>query len=156
MKAISEALFKKLIFDVVAEYMTTIPEEAARRLLDLINHYTVKPLEKAEKDLQHIFDIEDEKVRKNIKDRHTNAIDKRKVKIELVYEPSNDRGFVIISHSSNSDLAKIQSGAIQVELLENGEERPAITENRIDGQVDYRDLTVYKDGVIQGEKSHED
>lgn len=130
MKAISEALFKKLIFDVVAEYMTTIPEEAARRLLDLINHYTVKPLEKAEKDLQHIFDIEDEKVRKNIKDRHTNAIDKRKVKIELVYEPSNDRGFVTISHSSNSDLAKIQSGAIQVELLENGEERPEVSDTK--------------------------
>ena len=43
-----------------------------------------------------------------------------------------------------------------MELLENGEERPAITENRIDGQVDYRDLAVDEDGVIQGEKPYED
>lgn len=43
MKGISEALFKQLIFDVVAEHMTTMPEEAANRLLDLINHYTTQP-----------------------------------------------------------------------------------------------------------------
>ena len=113
-------------------------------------------LEKAEKGLQHIFDIEDEKVRKNIKDRRTNAADKRKIKIELVYEPSSDRDFVTISYSIKSDLAQIQGGAIQVELLENGEERPAITENRINGQVDYRDLAVDEDCVVQGEKDHED
>ncbi|MFR2405384.1 MAG: hypothetical protein ACLS76_09570, partial [Eubacterium callanderi] len=43
MKGISEALFKQLIFDVVAEHMATMPEEAVNRLLGLINYYTTQP-----------------------------------------------------------------------------------------------------------------
>nr|DAF82368.1 MAG TPA: hypothetical protein [Caudoviricetes sp.] len=128
---------------IIAQSVSTSYERSKSMYLSEIG------LEKAEKGLQHIFDIEDEKVRKNIKDRRTNAADKRKIKIELVYEPSSDRDFVTISYSIKSDLAQIQGGAIQVELLENGEERPAITENRINGQVDYRDLAVDEDGVVQ-------
>ena len=66
---------------IIAQSVSTSYERSKSMYLSEIG------LEKAEKGLQHIFDIEDEKVRKNIKDRRTNAADKRKIKIELVYEP---------------------------------------------------------------------
>lgn len=104
-------------------------------------------IEQPEKSLQALFNIENEKIKANIKDERTKMSDKRKIKIELTYEPE-DRRFVNISYSIKTELAQIQGGTIQVEIPDNGNARPAIVSNRIDGQIDYRDLPHDEDGVI--------
>ena len=96
--------------------------------------------EREGKSLQDIFDIEHERVKKNIKDLRTSAAEKRKIRIDLVYQTNDDRKDVVITYSIKTDLAMIQGGQTIIELLDNGMERISIMDNRMPGQVDYRDL----------------
>ncbi len=106
--------------------------------------------ERGEQSLGNLFEIEFNKVIENIMDKRTYPEDKRKVQINIIFIPGQDRERVRIAYDIKTTLAPIMGGNTEFDIFEDDGEiiiRPTVSSSKIPGQVDYRDMVPDKDGV---------
>jgi|GEM_PF-3946541 len=109
-------------------------------------------VEREQQSLESLFQIEFDKVFENIMDKRTFSAGKRKIQINVVLMPSDERDSVIIAYDIKTTLTPITGGYIKLDIAEypngNYETRPSISSHRIPGQVDFRDIPIPdEDGV---------
>lgn len=111
--------------------------------------------ERGEQSLGNLFEIEFNKVIDNIMDKRTYPEDKRKVQINIIFIPGQDRERVRIAYDIKTTLAPIMGGNTEFDIFEDDGEiiiRPTVSSSKIPGQVDYRDMVPDKDGVYPEEE----
>lgn len=112
--------------------------------------------ERGEQSLQSMFDIEYAKVVENVLDKRTYPEEKRKVQINIIIVPADDRTKMRIHYDIKTTLSPIVGGNTEVEIQEYDdgtyETRPSISVSKLKGQVDYRDVLPDADGVYPEEE----
>jgi hypothetical protein len=112
--------------------------------------------EREQQSLQNLFDVEFKKVIENIMDKQTYPEDKRKIQINVIFTPQNERERIKVSYDIKTTLAPVIGGITELDIVGRGygsyETRPSISTNKIPGQVDYRDMVPDEDGVYPDEK----
>lgn len=107
--------------------------------------------EKEQQSLQSLFDIEFDKVIENIMDKRTYPEDKRKIQINVILIPQNEREKVKIAYDIKTTLAPIMGGNTELDIVGRGPgryvTRSSISTSSIPGQIDYRDAIPDEDGV---------
>lgn len=110
--------------------------------------------ERDEQSLGNLFEIEFDKVIENILDKRTYPEDKRKVQINIIFIPGQDRERVRIAYDIKTTLAPIMGGNTEFDIFEDEEGliiRPTVSSSKIKGQVDIRDMLPDSDGVYPEE-----
>lgn len=112
--------------------------------------------ERDEQSLGNLFEIEFDKVIENIMDKRTYPEDKRKVQINIIFIPGQDRERVRIAYDIKTTLAPIMGGNTEFDIFEEDDGeliiRPTVSSSKIKGQVDIRDMLPDADGVYQEEE----
>ncbi|MEL7661547.1 hypothetical protein [Acetobacterium wieringae] len=112
--------------------------------------------EREQQALQELFNVEFAKVIENIMDKRTYPEDKRKIQINIIMVPQNERAKLRIAYDIKTTLAPIMGGETGMDIIITNtgkyETRPSISTSRIPGQVDYRDVLPDSDGVYPEEE----
>jgi hypothetical protein len=76
--------------------------------------------EREQQSLQNLFDVEFKKVIENIMDKQTYPEDKRKIQINVIFTPQNERERIKVSYDIKTTLAPVIGGITELDIIGRG------------------------------------